>query len=257
MGMLEGRSIIVTGGNSGIGRAVVDRFLQEGASVVGVSRRACQFQDFASNDRFVECIGDVSEYETSEAAVKLAQSSFGKLDCFVSNAGVWDFYKKIHKLTPKELEEGFDTLMAVNLRAPLFAAHAAYPALQETRGSLVVTGSNACFKGGGGGVLYTASKFGLQGMVRQLALEFAPDVRVNGVAPGATDTPLGGSSALGQDNKAMNANPDNIEAMGKHIPMQRVSKPEEHTGAYVFLASEKEASYMTGSIILSDGGLVA
>jgi NAD(P)-dependent dehydrogenase (short-subunit alcohol dehydrogenase family) len=93
-------------------------------------------------------------------------------------------------------------------------------------------------------------------MVAQLALEFAPDVRVNGVAPGATNTPLSGTVALGQENKEMNEKTDRLELMGEHIPLGRVSEPEEHTGLYVMLASE-ESTYMTGSLLVSDGGLTA
>lgn len=257
MGALDGRSIIVTGANSGIGRATVDRFLAEGASVVGVSRKPGKFADLAGRDDFIEIVGDVVDYKTSMQAVETACSEFGKLDTFVANAGVWDFYKKIAKLGPDELDDGFDSLFGVNVKGVFFAAHAAYPALKETGGSVIATGSNACFKAGGGGALYTSSKFALHGLIRSLALEFTPHVRINAVAPGATDTPLGGSAALGQDEKTMNANPDNIETMGKAIPIGRVSKPEDHTGAFVLLASPNDAKYMTGTIILSDGGLVA
>jgi NAD(P)-dependent dehydrogenase (short-subunit alcohol dehydrogenase family) len=93
-------------------------------------------------------------------------------------------------------------------------------------------------------------------LVSQLALEFAPDIRVNGVAPGATDTPLSGSEALGQTNKKLNEKEATVNEMGKHIPMARVSRPEEHTDFYVLLAGTG-ASYVTGSILVSDGGLSA
>lgn len=256
MGRLEGRSVVITGANSGIGRAVLDRFLDEGARVIGVSRVDDQFADLSENEHFIECVGDVTEYSTSKAAVDLAIARYRKLDCFIANAGVWDFHKRISKLSPQELEAGFDDIMAVNLKGALFAAHASFNALKTTGGSVVMTGSNSCFRSGGGGPLYMASKFGLRGLVKQLALEFSPHVRVNAVAPGATDTRLGGSDALGQSDKQMNADAARIAAMGEHIPIGRVSQPEEHAGAYVMLASEHDAQYMTGSIILSDGGLV-
>lgn len=256
MGRLEGRSVVLTGANSGIGRAILNRFLTEGANVVGVSRKQDQFEDLAENHSFVEFVGDVTAYETSLHAVEIAESHFGKLDCFIANAGVWDFHKRITKLLPPELEAGFDEIMAVNLKGALFAAHASFDALKKSGGSVVMTGSNSCFRSGGGGPLYMASKFGLRGLVKQLALEFAPHVRVNAVAPGATDTSLGGSAALAQDAKEMNSDSARIKAMGDHIPLGRVSQPEEHAGAYVMLASEADAKYMTGTIILSDGGLV-
>ena len=137
------------------------------------------------------------------------------------------------------------------------AARAAAAALRATKGALIVTGSNACFLAGGGGALYTASKFALRGLVLQLANEFAPDIRVNGVAPGATNTGISGLRALGQEAKSMNADPDRIAAMQSHIPLRFVSAPEAHTGLYVLLASREESAYITGTLLVSDGGLTS
>lgn len=256
MAKLIGRKIIVTGANSGIGLAVTRRFLAEGASVLAVVRRAESQSIFEPHQQLRVLVGDVSQYHSNARAVEAALDHFGGLDCFVANAGVWDFYKKIAKLSSDELESAFDQIMAVNVKAAFLGAHAAYEALKQSQGSLVVTGSNACFRPGGGGALYTASKFALRGMIAQLALEFAPEVRVNGIAPGATNTPLSGSAALGQENKEMNEKSHRLELMGEHIPLGRVSEPEEHTGFYVMLAS-KESTYMTGSLLVSDGGLTA
>ena len=218
-------------------------------------RRPGDKDTFESHPNLSFVIGDVRSPESNRQAVELAQQELGGIDAFIANAGIWDFYKKLSKMSASELEDGYAQLFDVNVKGVLLAAHASFDALKESGGSLIVTGSNACFKAGGGGVLYTASKFALRGIVKQLALEFSPHVRVNAVAPGATDTPLSGSNALGQADKEMNSDPTRIQTMAQHIPLKRVSSPHDHTGAYVLLASRSDATYMTGTIIESDGGL--
>lgn len=128
-------------------------------------------------------------------------------------------------------------------------------ALRATRGSVIVTGSNACFRAGGGGTLYTASKFALRGAVMQMAIELAPDIRVNGVAPGATDTSISGADSLGQAAREMNADRGRMASMEAHMPLGFVSQPADHSALFVTLASRDESPYVTGAMWLSDGGL--
>lgn len=254
MGRLAGRRTIVTGAGSGIGRAIVGRYLEEGASVVAVVRQPTEVAALEQEGAVV-VVGDVAEYATAERAVGAAVDRFGGVDCYVANAGVWDFHKRLEKQSPEELQQGFQEVFNVNLLGPLFAARAALAELRRSRGSLIVTGSNASFRAGGGGALYTASKFALRGLVMQLAKEFAPEVRVNGVAPGPTNTGLSGPVALGQAERQMNADPARMDAMASYLLLGRVSEPEEHTGLYVLLAAADEAPYVTGAMLLSDGGL--
>lgn len=257
MQMLLNRRVIVTGAGSGIGKAIVERFLQEGAKVLAVVRKPEQIEEFLTNENFCYVVGDVNDYATNQSAVDTAIEKWSGLDAMVANAGVWDFFKKLQKMSVQELEDGFEQIMSTNVRAVLMAAHASYAALEDSRGCFITTGSNACFRPGGGGPLYTASKYALRGVVAQLALDFAPNVRVCGVAPGATDTPIGGIDGLNQTGKSMNKDRERLESMGKHIPLGRVSSPEEHTDFYVMLASAKGARYVTGTILVSDGGLSA
>lgn len=257
MGQLEGRRIIITGAGSGIGRTVLDRYLAEGAKVVAVLRKEGGLDDIKDIPSLRIVVGDVTNYSTSQNAVSEAVNAFGGLDVFVANAGRWDFHKKLTKMSPEELDAAFDQLMGINVKGAMFAAHAAHDELANNKGSFIVTGSNACFRPGGGGSLYIGSKFALRGVVSQLALEFAPHVRVNGVAPGATDTPISGSDALNQREKTMNADRERLASMGDHIPLGRVSNPEEHTDLYVLLASANGANYITGTMLVSDGGLTA
>jgi NAD(P)-dependent dehydrogenase (short-subunit alcohol dehydrogenase family) len=254
MAWLAGVRAVVTGAGSGIGRAVVRRYIAEGARVVAVVRNPKDVMGLEEEGAVV-VVGDVSLYATAQAAVTAAEEKFGGLDVYVANAGLWDFHKRLEKQSPEELEAAATEILGVNLMGAVFGARAAIGALRATKGSIIVTGSNACFLAGGGGALYTASKFALRGLVLQLAKEFAPDVRVNGVAPGATDTSLSGPASLGQGAKEMNADPGRIAAMAPHIPLGVVSAPEDHTGLYVLLASRQNSAYVTGAMLLSDGGL--
>ncbi len=256
MAGLDGVRTIVTGAGSGIGRAVVRRFLAEGARVVAVIRNPSERNPLEAEGALT-VIGDVASYRTSEEAVALAEQRFGGLDVFVANAGVWDFHKKLERQTPEELDAAATEIFGVNVMGTVFAARAAAAALRRSKGSIIATGSNACFRAGGGGCLYTASKFALHGVVLQLAKELAPDIRVNGVAPGATDTGLSGPRSLNQQDKSMNADEARLAAMASHIPLGFVSNPEDHVALYVLLASRENSRYMTGSMLLSDGGLTA
>jgi NAD(P)-dependent dehydrogenase (short-subunit alcohol dehydrogenase family) len=253
---LQGVRAIVTGAASGIGRAIVRRYLVEGAQVVAVVRRASDAASLQAEGALV-VEGDVALYETSAAAVASAQSNFGGLDVFVANAGLWDFHKRIERQSPDELRAAAAEVFGVNVMGTLFGARAAAAALRRSKGALIATGSNASFLAGGGGTLYTASKFALRGAIMQLAIEFAPDVRVNGVAPGATDTAISGPASLDQQGKEMNQDGERMAAMESHIPLGFVSKPEDHTGLYVLLASRRNSRYITGTILVSDGGLTA
>jgi NAD(P)-dependent dehydrogenase (short-subunit alcohol dehydrogenase family) len=255
VGSLNGVRAIVTGAGSGIGRAVVSRFLAEGASVVAVIRDPSQ-RNALEAEGACALVGDVARYGTSEKAVALAEERFGGLDVFVANAGLWDFHKRLEKQTPEELDAAAAEIFGVNVMGTVFAARAAASALRRSKGSIIATGSNACFRAGGGGCLYTASKFALHGVVLQLAKELAPDIRVNGVAPGATDTGLSGPHSLQQQDKCMNADEARLAAMASHIPLGFVSNPSDHVALYVLLASRESSRYMTGSMILSDGGLI-
>ncbi|MFT3727890.1 MAG: SDR family NAD(P)-dependent oxidoreductase [Terricaulis sp.] len=254
MGRLDARRVVVTGAGSGIGAAVVRAFLSEGARVIAVVRNSDDAVALeAAGARVV--VGDVSVYDTAARAVAAACAAFGGLDVYVANAGLWDFHKRVEKQTPEELKAAFDEIFGVNVLGALYGARASIAALRQSKGAIIVTGSNASFLAGGGGALYTASKFALRGLVMQLAKELAPDIRVNGVAPGATDTGISGPSALGQAAKEMNADGSRMAAMAQHMLLGRVAAPDEHTGLFVLLAAAGEAPYVTGAMLLSDGGL--
>jgi cis-3,4-dihydrophenanthrene-3,4-diol dehydrogenase len=152
------------------------------------------------------------------------------------------------------LSAAFDELFGVNVKGCILGARAALPELIKTAGCMVFTASVAGFNSGGGGVLYTASKHAVVGMIRQLAAELAPQVRVNGVAPGGTITDLRGLEAIGQDTQSHFATPGMEERLRANNPLQIALQPGDLAGAYVFLASRSSARGITGVVITADAG---
>ena len=257
-GRLEGQIALVTGGASGLGRGIVDRFVAEGARVVVLDRSEVGLDALVRDHAgaVVAIPGDVRSLEANQEAVGRGVEVFGRLDCAIANAGIWDYSQRIVDLPEDKIGAAFDELIGVNVKGPLLLAKAAAPALVRSRGSYLVTISNAGFYPNGGGVLYTASKHALVGLVRQLAFELAPSVRVNGVAPGAIHTDLRGPASLGLDDTAIESLnlPDHAASF---VPIGRMPTVEEYAAAYVFFASRAEAAPATGTVLNFDGGLGA
>jgi NAD(P)-dependent dehydrogenase (short-subunit alcohol dehydrogenase family) len=255
MGWLEGKVALVTGGGSGIGRAVVARFIEEGARIGVMERvatRAAQLRaDFG--DAVIGIAGDVARLADNRRAVAETVRAFGRLDIFVGNAGIFDVYAKLADFADDKLSEAYDELFGVNVKGCIFGAKAALPELAKTSGCMVFTASVAGFNSGGGGALYTASKHAVVGLIRQLAVELGPDIRVNGVAPGGTMTDLRGLVSLGNDDRSSFDAPGMADQLRAHNPLHIALEPPDIAGAYVFLASAS-ARGITGSIVTVDAG---
>jgi NAD(P)-dependent dehydrogenase (short-subunit alcohol dehydrogenase family) len=255
MGWLDGQVALVTGGGSGIGRAVVARFVAEGARVgvmERVAERAAEVQaEFG--DKVIGIAGDVARLADNRRAVAETVRAFGALDVFVANAGVFDVYAAVADLPEDRLERAYDELFGVNVKGVVFGARAALPELRKSGGSMVFTASVAGLNSGGGGALYTASKHAVVGLVRELAVELAP-VRVNGVAPGGTITDLRGLQSLGSDDRSQFADPAVAERLRAGNPLRIALQPDDLAGAYVFLSSRDNARGITGSIVTVDAG---
>jgi NAD(P)-dependent dehydrogenase (short-subunit alcohol dehydrogenase family) len=255
---LDGEVALVTGGGSGIGRAVVDRFVEEGARVGVVDVVPDRLERVRSDhgDRVHAIEADVARASDNEGAVRETVEAFGKLDTYVANAGLWDAFRDVATIPIDDLERIYEKLFAVNVRGAVLGTRAALPELIKSRGSIVFTLSNASFYPDGGGVVYVASKHALLGLLRQLAHELAPAVRVNGVAPGTTRTALGSPEELAGDVPSTSeeeaAHDDDVE---RETPLAIFAEPRDHTGAYLLLASRDEGRLMTGSVIATDGGL--
>ncbi|WP_448208000.1 3-phenylpropionate-dihydrodiol/cinnamic acid-dihydrodiol dehydrogenase [Azospirillum sp. sgz302134] len=259
-GRLAGEAILVTGGGSGLGRAVVERFLAEGARVGVLERspdKVAQLRaDFGagSGTDLVAVQGDVRFLDDNRRAVAEVVDRFGKLDGFVGNAAVWDHGASLIATDGEALARGFDELFAVNVKGYLLGAKAAAAELVKTQGSMIFTLSNAAFYPAGGGPLYTASKHAAVGLIRQLAYELAPKVRVNGVAPSGMASDLRGPEALGQqDLRIMDSR--SPEAIRSILPLQFFPAPADFVGPFVTLACRADNRTLTGVLINADCGL--
>jgi 2,3-dihydroxy-2,3-dihydrophenylpropionate dehydrogenase len=254
-GTLTGQVALVTGGASGIGRAVVDAYVAAGAKVGVADRNAAGLASLKAvhGDRIAAIEADLATAAGNEKAVADTVAAFGKLDVLVANAGLFDGFFDFSGVSVDQLDRGFDEVFGVNVRGLILVASAALPHLVQTSGSIVVTLSNASLYPDGGGLLYVASKHAALGVVRQLAHELAPVVRVNAVAPGATKTPIDVPDVLGGplDQTA----PEISAAIASAVPLGVHVEPAAHAAAYVLLASRTDSAAMTGTVIESDGGL--
>jgi 2,3-dihydroxy-2,3-dihydrophenylpropionate dehydrogenase len=260
-GWLEGDVALITGGGSGIGRAVAERFVLEGANVVIVGHDADQLEatvaQQAEPERWLAVQADVRDTDALHRAVEVTIDRFGKLDSVVPNAGVWDFHRSLTRLSGHELGAAFDELFAINVRGYLLTVEAAWRELVRTGGSVVMTLSNAAFYVNGGGAIYTAAKHACLGLVRELAYELAPTVRVNAVAPGGMNTDLRGPSAIGLGEWSIGTSFARRDpGDGMPIPLHHSSTaPSAFAAPYVLLASKAQSGTITGEVISADGGI--
>jgi cis-2,3-dihydrobiphenyl-2,3-diol dehydrogenase len=256
MGRLDGQVTLVTGGASGLGRAIVARFVAEGARVAVLDLNQDKLAALSAElgEQVLAVRGDVRSLADNEAAVARCTEAFGRLDCAIGNAGVWDYSMPLVELPGDTIDAAFDELFHINVKGYLLLAKAAAPALVRSDGALTFTISNAGFYPAGGGPLYTATKHAAVGLVRQLAYELAPHVRVNGVAPGAIHTDLRGPRALGMSERSI-ATLDMGKRAAEWLPLGRMPTPQEYAGAYVFFATRGDALPATGSVLNFDGGI--
>ena len=256
MGWLKNTAVLVTGAGSGLGRAIVERFIDEGAQVAVLEISSDKAQklrdDFGEGVKVT--VGDATNYGDNLRAVTEAVQVFGRLDVFVGNAGLWDYSTSLAALPPEAIDAAFDEIFALNVKGYLLGAKAALPELQKTKGAMIFTVSNAGFWPGGGGPLYVASKHAVMGLVKQLAFELAPDVRVNGVAPGGMPSDLRGPRALGLADTSWQSMPVD-QIMERFSPLERAIAPADYVGHYVLLASRENSRTVTGSVHNCDGGI--
>jgi NAD(P)-dependent dehydrogenase (short-subunit alcohol dehydrogenase family) len=256
VGWLDGQVALVTGGGSGIGRAVVARFIAEGARVGVLDRVPGRAEELQAEfgDAVVAVTGDVAQLVDNKRAVAETVSALGRLDVFIGNAGVFDNFLSLAEFPEETLCEAYDELFGVNVKGCILGAKAALPELLKTDGSMVFTASVAGSNSGGGGPLYTASKHAVVGLIRQMAVELGPRIRVNGVAPGGTITDLRGLLVLQQDGSSQFADPSIEERLRANNPLQIALAPGDLAGAYVFLSSRINARGITGTILTVDAG---
>ena len=243
--LLQGKKAIVTGGTRGIGFAVVQTFLRNGASIALFGSRQETVDKAlaalkAENPDW-EVIGmapDLTDYAAVDAAFAEVEKAFGRIDILVNNAGI-SAREPLYDYTP----EAFEKMMRLNVSAVFNGCRAAAPRMKaQGGGSIINTSSMVSLYGQPSGVGYPTSKFAVNGMTRSLARELGRDnIRVNAVAPGVTRTDM-----------VANLPQEIVQRVCAPIPLGRMGEPEEVANAFLFLASDL-ASYIPGEILQVDG----
>ncbi len=238
---LEGKVAIVTGGSSGIGKAIVERYAWEGADVVIADvdeEKGQALADEVDDAVFKKC--DVSDREQVQQLVDETVEEFGKLDIMVNNAGIGS----VEGIEDMDLDD-YEQIRSIDLDGVVYGCKAAAPHLKETEGAIINMASIYGLVGDVGSTAYNAAKGGVVNLTRSVADDLAPyNVRVNSICPGFVETPM--TQDVKEDEEFM----AHIENM---TPLGRMADPEEISSVAAFLASD-EASYITGENIAVDGG---
>jgi len=246
-GKLTGRVALVTGGDSGIGRAVAIGFAKEGADVA--IAYLDEHRDAEETKRHVEAVGrkcipmagDIGDEGFCRKLVDDTVQAFGRLDILVNNAAEQHPQKTLEDITAEQLERTFRT----NIFSMFFLTKAALPHL-KCGAAIINTTSITAYKGNPGLLDYSATKGAITAFTRSLAMNLSDrGIRVNGVAPGPIWTPLIPSTF----------SEDHVEKFGQNQPMGRVGQPDEVAPAFIFLASD-DSSYMSGQVLHPNGGEV-
>lgn len=250
-GRLEGKTAIVTGGASGIGKATVERFLEEGArvAVVDLSKQSCNAMRDELKGRQADLLfitGDVSRHDDVRRMVKEARDGLGRIDILVNNAGIL-----VEGTVEQVSEESWDRIMAINVKGVFLMCKEVVPVmLQQGEGVIVNNASCSGLVGDRNAIAYNTSKGAVVLMTKCLALDYAlKNIRVNCVCPGEIDTPM-----FRQEAKARNKP---VEEYRKEIceyhPVGRLGVPREVANAMLFLASD-DSTFVTGTALSVDGG---
>lgn len=252
----EGRVVVITGGGTGIGAAIAERYASEGANVVVVGRRSGPIEEVAARIGGTAVVADASSGESARAAVAQVIEKFGRLDVVVANAGG-------HGFSPvgETSDDDWDAAIKVNLSTAFVMAREALPALIENAerhggSQIVIVSSLAGLFAGPSVAGYTVGKHALIGLTRSLARDYSRQgVRVNAICPGWVRTPMADAE---MDEFAEHASEiadreAGYAAVTRDVPLGRPADPEEIASVVRFLGSP-QSSYMTGAVLVADGG---
>jgi NAD(P)-dependent dehydrogenase (short-subunit alcohol dehydrogenase family) len=245
------KRVLVTGGTRGIGRRTVELLLDAGARIAVNGRTAestaVGVAALGVSERLLPVPGDVATAAGCKAVVGAAVEGLSGLDVLVNSAGVGK-----DGLIEDFDEAAWDEMLDVNLKGTFFCIRAALAALRDSKGNIVNLASDAGLVGEHGLAVYCASKGGVVNMTRAMALELAPDVRVNCVCPGYVDTDMVRRDFIERAEDPAAAE----QAIVNHAPLKRIATPVEIAKAIVYLASD-DAGYVTGAAFQIDGGTTA
>ena len=245
------KRVLVTGGSRGIGFGIAKAFINAGARVAVNGRTkqsvSAAFEKLGDGERLVAAPGDIGTVPGCESVVRTAIDAFGGLDILVNSAGIG-----AGRPIADSDEKMWDDHVDVNLKGTFFCCRAALPELRKSNGNIVNIASDAGLMGVPGITVYCASKGGVVNMTRAMALEVAPDVRVNCVCPGYVDTDM-----IRRDHIDKKDDPAAAEQrMIDYAPMKRITTPVEISQGVLYLASF-EARFVTGVALPIDGGASA
>lgn len=244
------KSVLITGGAGGLGFAVAQAFVVRGSSVTIVDRSADALRDARERLPALNIVeGDVTSYADNVRAAESAAAAFGGIDVFVGNAGVFDRHASLNDIPAEALEAACDELFGIDVKGYVLGAKAAVPFLSGRGGCIIFTASVSSVHPAFGGTLYVTAKHAVVGLTKRLAIELAPAIRVNAVAPGYIATNLGGVESLGQERTARAPG----EVTPERFVLKFVPQPEDYAGIYTFLASN-DAKTITGTTVLADSG---
>jgi len=246
-GRLQGRTVVITGASAGMGAAMLERFLAEGACIVAVSRGeerlSRRLEATGAVDRVAPVAIDVTLPEAPQLIVKAALERFGRLDVLINNAGVGDGFQ----LAGEVDDEVWSRTMEVNLNGPMRLCRRAIPVfLEQGNGTFIATASNAGERGGRSGAAYTAAKHGLIGLMRSIAATyFDRGIRANVIAPGWTATEMDAGATVSADGWRK------FRAVAELNP--RIAEAAEIAELALFLATE-ESRALNGAVVTADSG---
>ncbi|WP_213571447.1 SDR family oxidoreductase [Rhodococcus sp. USK13] len=260
MQMLDGDVVLILGGGSGLGLGVARHFISEGASVAifEVSQTKLDALKAELGPDVLLFKGDVTSVDDLTACRQAIVDRWGRLTSLVGSQGIFDGQVPLRDVPVERVSSLFDELFHVNVLGYLLACRVFLDLLEASDGSVVLTSSVAAYAADGGGLMYTASKGAVLSAVRQLAIEFAPRVRVNGVAPGAiADSQLQGPKALGLDGVKQSDIPKEAmqEGFKRLALMPTLPTPLDYAPVYAFLASRHNKVVTGQTVLLEQGSL--